>query len=118
MKRFSSEIFIILIMFVSINAIHTYFHESIHADICNNFGGFSSIEYSFAMQGGKTICTTYDGAMYHTINDIISYTTSVLILTIFMCLIYLTAFFEKRDIKKNANKDKKNELHSLLHNLF
>ena len=117
MKQLSCEIFIILIMFMFINSAHTYFHESIHADICNNFGGVSSIEYSFAMQGGKTICTTSDGAMYHTINDIISYTTSILILTIFMCLIYLTVFFEKRDNIKKIKKEKELTIKDLIKRL-
>lgn len=96
MKHYFSDILIILFMFMLINATHTYFHESIDADICENFGGTANVEYSFLMQGGKTQCTTTDGAIYHTINDIVSYTTSILILTIFACLIFLTLFFEKR----------------------
>ena len=96
MKHYLSEILIILFMFMLINATHTYFHESIDADICENFGGIANVEYSFLMQGGKTQCTTTDGAIYHTINDIVSYTASILVLTIFTCLIFLTLFFEKR----------------------
>ena len=97
-------------MFMFINAAHTYFHEAIHADICNNFEGTSSISYSFAMQGGKTICTTTEGAMYHTINDIVSYTASILILTTFMCLIYLTALFEKKEVLGKKIEKKPNLL--------
>ncbi len=103
MKHYFSDILIILFMFMLINATHTYFHESIDADICENFGGTANVEYSFLMQGGKTQCTTTDGAIYHTINDIVSYTTSILILTIFACLIFLTLFFEKR-YSSYANK--------------
>ncbi|NOQ55830.1 MAG: hypothetical protein GQ477_03405 [Nanohaloarchaea archaeon] len=104
MKQFLENIIIIILMFMFINATHTYFHESIHVDICNNFGGTSSIEYSFAMQGGKTLCTTSDGTTYHIINDIISYTVSILVLTIFMCILFFIVFFEKQhhtsEIKK------------------
>ena len=105
MKHYFSEILILLFMFMLINATHTYLHESIDADICENFGGIANVEYSFLMQGGKTQCTTTDGAIYHTINDIVSYTTSILILTIFACLIFLTLFFEKR-YSTHMNKKK------------
>ena len=104
MKQFSKEILIILIMFMFINSTQTYFHESIHSDICNDFGGMSSIEYSFAMQNGKTLCTTSEGAIYHTINDLINHTISILILTIFMCLIFVIMFFEKREYRTEMRK--------------
>ncbi len=104
MKQISSELIIILLMFIFINSTHTYFHESIHADICNNFGGTSTVDYSFAMQGGTTKCSTADGSTYHTINDIVSYTASIIILTIFMSIIYLTVFFEKRNELKEIKR--------------
>ncbi|MBW6461424.1 MAG: hypothetical protein K0B07_00020 [DPANN group archaeon] len=104
MKQFSKEILVILIIFIFINSTQTYFHESIHADICNDFEGTSSIEYSFAMQNGKTLCSTDEGAIYHTINDLINHTINILILTIFMCLIFLIMFFEKREYKSEMRK--------------
>lgn len=107
MKQYFSEILIILFMFMFINATQTYLHESVDADICENFGGIANVEYSFLIQGGKTQCTTTDGAIYHTINDIVSYTASVLVLTIFACLIFFTLFFEKR---YSSYKNKKRRL--------
>ena len=104
MKQFSKEIFVILLMFIFINSTQTYFHETIHSDICNDFGGTSSIEYSFAMQNGKTLCSTAEGAIYHTINDLINYTINILILTIFICLIFLVVFFEKREHRSEMKK--------------
>jgi len=98
MKHYMTDVITIIIMFLFINAAQTYFHETIHSNICDEFGGKSQIDYSIFMQGGKTECTTNEGLSYHIINDIISYTTSVLIITIFMCLIFITTLLEKRRI--------------------
>ena len=101
-------------MFMFINSTHTYFHESIHQEICDNFGGISSVEYSFLMQGGITKCTTEEGAIYHTINDIVSYSASILVLTIFMCLICVAAFIEKQSILNRKERLMNLHLHQKL----
>ena len=95
MKNYIYDVLIILTIFLFINGTQTYFHESLHSEICTKFGGHSLIEYSFLMQGGITQCTTEEGAGYHIINDIVSYTTSILIITIFMFIIFLTMILEK-----------------------
>ena len=106
MKNYVYDILIILTIFLFINGTQTYFHESLHSEICNKFGGSSLIEYSFLMQGGVTNCTTDEGAGYHIINDIVSYTASIIIITIFMFIIFLTTILEKfrMSVKKVNHK--------------
>lgn len=98
MKHYVFDILILITMFLFINSIQTYFHESIHTEICESFGGTASTDYSILMQGGKTVCTTNDGSKYHIINDIVSYTASVLVITAFMGLVFIAIVFEKKRI--------------------
>jgi len=98
MKHYFFDILILITMFLFINSIQTYFHESIHAEICENFGGIATHKYSILMQGGETSCTTREGGSYHIINDIVSYTASVLVMTAFMGLVFIAIVFEKKRI--------------------
>ncbi len=103
MKHYAFDIMILVLMFLFVNSIQTYFHESIHSEICEGFGGTAATKYSFLMQGGQTICTTKEGMQYHIINDIVSYTASILVMTAFMGLVFLAIIFEKKriiDIRK------------------
>ncbi|MBU4246708.1 hypothetical protein L6303_06995 [archaeon] len=98
MKHYIFDIIVLIIMFLFVNSIQTYFHESIHAEICESFGGAAEIKYSFFMQGGETTCTTKEGSAYHIINDIVSYTASILVITAFMGLVFIAIVFEKKRI--------------------
>lgn len=98
MKHYVFDIIILVLMFLFVNSIQTYFHESIHAEICESFGGVAEITYSFFMQGGQTACTIKEGGTHHIINDIISYTASILVMAVFMGLVFMAIVFEKKRI--------------------
>lgn len=98
MKHYAYDAVILIIMFLFVNGVQTYFHESVHADICESFGGIPSIQYNLLLQGGKTDCTTNEGAPYHAMNDIIGYNTSIIVIAIFMTLIFLAMHFSKKRI--------------------
>ncbi len=98
MKHYLFDIILLIIMFLFVNGLQTYFHESIHAQICESFGGSANIKYSILMQGGATTCTTNEGQQYHIINDIVSYTASIIVITIFMGLVFLSILFAKKRI--------------------
>ena len=98
MKHYIFDIIILLMMFLFVNSIQTYFHESIHSQICESYGGTAHTSYSILMQGGKTECTTSGGWNYHILNDIVSYSASVIVITIFMGLVFITIVFEKKRI--------------------
>lgn len=98
MKHYVFDIIILILMFLFVNSLQTYFHESVHAEICNDFGGTAATKYSLLMQGGTTSCTTNEGNAYHIINDIVSYTASTIVITIFMGLVFFAIVFEKKRI--------------------
>lgn len=98
MKHYVFDIIILVLMFLFVNSAQTYFHESIHKEICESFGGTAATKYSVLMQGGQTSCTTKEGKEYHIINDIVSYTASVIVITIFMGLIFMALAFAKKRI--------------------
>ncbi len=98
MKHYVFDILILIMMFLFINSIQTYFHESIHVEICESFGGTAVTKYSLLMQGGETSCTTKEGGKYHIINDIVSYSASVIVMTAFMGLVFIAIVFEKKRI--------------------
>lgn len=96
MKHYMYDAAILLLMFLFVNAVQTYFHESIHSDICENFGGVAHQRYNFLLQGGKTDCTVTEGAAYQSMNDIAGYNTSVIVLSLFMFMIFLAMHFSKK----------------------
>ncbi|VVB59161.1 Uncharacterised protein [uncultured archaeon] len=102
MKHYFFDIVLLIIMFLFVNGLHTYFHESIHAHICESFGGSATTKYSVLMQGGSTSCTTNEGRQYHIINDIVSYTASIIVITIFMGMVFLSILFAKKRILNHS----------------
>jgi len=96
MKHYAYDALILIIMFLFVNAVQTYFHESVHSDICENFGGVARVSYNPLMQGGKTDCSSNEGSPYHAMNDIIGYNTSIIVIAIFMMMVFLAMHFSKK----------------------
>lgn len=88
MKKLLAEVLIVIVLFLMITGIHTYFHEQIHRSICSSFGGESNTYYSPLFQGAATECTTSEGREYHILNEIIGYNVSIILFTIFIILIF------------------------------
>ena len=111
MKHYLFDIIILVIMFLSLNSIQTYFHESIHAQICESFGGNASTKHNPLWQGGETTCSIKDGDRYNIINDIVSYAASVIVIAIFMALIFFSISCEKERIKEEHELHESRAVH-------
>ncbi len=88
MKKLLIDVLFVIVLFLMIASVHTYFHEQIHRSICNSFGGESNTYYLPLFQGAATECTISEGKEYHILNEIIGYNVSIILFAIFIILLF------------------------------